>query len=156
MNLKSMYSSFFKVFLTFFIAFPAFSLAKGVEGYSSPQEAINAFISPLKKGSKGLKESMDAAQGLNGESMKFANESLKNGPKYGQTSDLESTLKADIKESGKLEKAKELDNYSRLNGQMQKFVYELTFAGGKKREVTITVIRPTISGGYHIMGISAD
>lgn len=99
---------------------------------------------------------MDAAQGLNGESMKFANESLKNGPKYGQTSDLESTLKADIKESGKLEKAKELDNYSRLNGQMQKFVYELTFAGGKKREVTITVIRPTISGGYHIMGISAD
>lgn len=156
MNLKSMYSSFFKVFLTFFIALPTFSLAKGVEGYSSPQEAINAFIGPLKKGSKGLKESMDAAQGLNGESMKFANESLKNGPKYGQTSDLESTLKADIKESGKLEKAKEIDNYSRLNGQMQKFVYELTFAGGKKREVTITVIRPTISGGYHIMGISAD
>lgn len=126
------------------------------KGYDNPKDAINAFINPLKQGSKGLPDSLKAANNLNGETMDYVNSSLKDSPKFGKNDDLANILKNDIKDSGKLEKAVEKDSYSRLNGNMQTFEYELKYSGGKKRTLSITVIKTSVDGGYEIMRISPE
>ena len=134
-------------FLTIFITsilLSAGSFAKSgfVEGFSSPQAAINAFLTPLKKGKAGVSEAMKASQGLNGESS--------------EDSQIAQTLTKDMKEQGKVVKYKEIDTYSRLGGNMQKFTYEVEYASGKKRELSFTILRPASNSGFYITSMNAE
>jgi hypothetical protein len=113
--------------------------ADELSGFKSPKDAISAFLGPLKKGKNGLGEAIAASGKLNGE--------------IDDNSDIAQTLKDDIKSQGKVVKYKEIDSYSRLNGNMQKFTYEIEYSSGKKREVEFTVIRPSAGGDYHLMRI---
>ena len=113
--------------------------AADMEGFKTPQEAIQAFLNPLKKGKDGVKDAMAASGKLNGE--------------INENSEVAQTFKQDIKEQGKVVKIKEIDSYSRLNGDMQKFTYEVKYANGKKREIEFTVIRPSAGGDYYIMRV---
>lgn len=66
------------------------------------------------------------------------------------------TFAKDMKEQGKVVKFKEIDSYSRLGGNMQKFTYEVEYSSGKKREVSFTILRPAAESGYYIMNMNAE
>lgn len=120
-----------------FISSPAFG--SDLKGFKTPQEAINAFLGPLKKGKDGVRDSMAASGKLNGE--------------IDETSDVAQTFKEDMKEQGKVVRYKEVDSYKRLNGDMQKYTYEIHYSSGKKREVEFTLIRPSAGGDFYIMRV---
>lgn len=116
------------------------SQAAGLQGYPSPKAAMEAFVSPLKQGSKGVSESLKAVSSLNGET----------------DSEMGKSLTKDLKENGKIIKMKAIDSDSRLNGMQQRVVYEIEFANGKKRQVQMDLIKPSETAGFHIMKMDVE
>lgn len=128
-------------FLTvFIILFPLLATANSLKGYESPKAAVEAFVSPLKQGSKGVSTSIESINSLNGDSY----------------AGLGKSLTKDIKENGKVIKMKEIDSDSRLNGLQQKVVYEIEFANGKKRQLQMELIKPADNAGFHIMKMEVE
>ena len=114
--------------------------ANNLKGYESPKAAVEAFVNPLKQGSKGVSSSINAIKSLNGDSY----------------DGMGKALTSDIKENGKVVKMKEIDSDSRLNGLQQKVVYEIEFANGKKKQVQMELIKPSENSGFHIMKMDVE
>lgn len=92
----------------------------------------------MKKGVKGLDQS---SQNLNGET----------------GSEARSELRDVMKQSGKLVNITLKDSdTSKLGGSLQKFVYELKFANGTKKEIYFKIIRPQQDGEYMLMDVSVE
>lgn len=111
-----------------------------LKGFSSPEEAAQAFINPLKQGSKGVSSSIQAVQGLNGENYQG----------------MGNQLTREIKENGKVVKMREVDSDSRLGGMHRKVIYEMEYANGKKRQVQMELVKPASNAGFHIMRMSLE
>lgn len=130
-------------FIMFLIPFSAVSA--GLEGYKTPQAAIDAITGPLKKGSKGVSDSMKAADSLNGDNQSSS--------KFQQ---IGSSLTKDLKDNGKVVKTRVIDSDERLGGKMQTITYEMEYLNGKKRQVQVRMIKPSENSGFHIMNMELD
>lgn len=106
-----------------------------LKGYNSSEDAVKAFVSPLKQGSKGVSASIESLKGLNGENFNSLN----------------SDLSRFIKENGKVVSVRQIDSYSALGGNLQKGEYEIEFLNGKKRQFQMDLLRPAENAGYHII-----
>lgn len=129
------------IMLTLFIPVLALGNDK-LYGYKDSDAVLKAFSEPLKKqGSKGVKESMSALDTLNGE---------------GVSGNMGATLTRELKENGKVVKAKEVESSERLNGMQKTVIYELEYMNGKKRQIQLKLIKPSSNSGFHIMGVDLD
>lgn len=128
------------IILTLFIPVLSFGADK-LYGYKDSNAVLKAFSDPLKKGSKGVSSSMSALDTINGE---------------GVSENIGSTLTKELKENGKVVKAKEVESYERLNGMQKTVTYELEYLNGKKRQIQLKLIKPSSDSGFHVMGVDLD
>jgi hypothetical protein len=128
------------IILTLFIPVLSFGADK-LYGYKDSKEVMKAFTTPLKSGSKGVKDSMSALDTLNGE---------------GVSGNIGPTLTKELKENGKVVSAKEVESDERLNGMQKTVTYELEYLNGKKRKVQLKLIKPSGNSGFHVMGVDLD
>jgi hypothetical protein len=131
-----------KKFIILILIIPVFAQAADkLYGYKDSDAVMKAFTDPLKKGSKGVKDSMAALDTLNGEEV---------------SGTVSSTLTKEIKENGKVIKAREVESAERLNGMQKTVTYELEYFNGKKRQVQLKLIKPSSNSGFHVMGVDLD
>lgn len=127
-----------------------------------PTELLKNFFMPLKKGAEGIQETLDVSNNvLNNKSNQFAqNELSKQGTERKDQldhSDIGQILKNDLQNGNKLEKIKLLDkDLSKLNGNIQTYSYRMIYSDGKTRDLKFKLLKPTINGGYFLIGIDAE
>jgi hypothetical protein len=135
---------------------------KKEEGYLNPVELLKDFLMPLKNGQSGLQDSMKVSNNmLNSDSNKFAQGQLKQQGTEKEDSlnhqNIESLLANDLSNNTTLSSVKLLDkDTSKLNGSVQTYTYKVIYSNEKTRNLTFKLLKPTINGGYFIIGIDAD
>jgi hypothetical protein len=132
-----------------------------LQGYSSPNAAVVAFLNPLRQGLAGVPDAIAALSGTDQVSpsptpssavnLLIANSSTAAMKANPTNNPLSSNLNQIIRAEGNLMSYRLTDQQNRLGGKMVKMSYNLYFSKGPMKEITFTVMQPTMTGGYHVM-----
>lgn len=118
------------------------------KGFSSPQAAVDMFLSNLKNGKAGLNQAIDLLPGETDRQNKLIEEAKKTSEERPIASALSQALGND-----KLLSFKKTGQDVKFGGKMVKMYYDLYFAKSPTKSVTFLIMQPTMSGGYYILDV---
>jgi hypothetical protein len=118
------------------------------KGFSSPQAAVDTFLSNLKNGRAGLSQAIDLLPGETDRQNKLIEEVKKSSEERPIESALSQAMGSD-----KLLSFRKTGQEVKFGGKMVKMYYDLYFAKSPTKSVTFLIMQPTMSGGYYILDV---
>jgi hypothetical protein len=148
--------------MVFILSLIACSLAQAattgaLKGYSDPDSAVSAFLTPLESGISGVSQSVQSisVNSANPDPSTSKNALIKNSrtanTQAATANPMQSTLTSIMRVNGKLVSFQKTDQQIRYGGKMVKIFYDLYFLSGPKMEMMFTVLQPSLTGGYQVM-----
>jgi hypothetical protein len=147
------------ILLVLFVVSSVSANSNSLQGYSSVNAAVAAFLNPLKSGVDGVPESIASLSGTDMVSVaaspsptnsmiaNSATAMMKAAPVNGP---LQSTFTQLMRTEGNLKSYILTGQQLRLGGKMVKLYYDLYFTQGPMKQIVFTVMQPTMTGGFFV------
>lgn len=136
-----------KLFLVFSILM-AFNCAQAAEtNYPDADSAAQALFNPLRGGSSGISKSVSALPGETATGNTLIAQAKATNP----VRPLQSSLSTILAGGGRLVSYTKTGEQQSLGGKVVKQTYNLFFTFGPTKVANLTIMQPTMTGGYLIM-----